>query len=444
MKRISQIAAAICSLSIASVAVPVLAQYANQFTPARVSKQGTTTHAVSGSGTVKVQVQVNADGSHKVVRVISSSNSGDNAAAMEIAQNSTYIPAHRGTTPVTSFYDFILKFNGKSVAAQTPEEQSITEQSGGTDTTSIDALIRAGKYQDAIDKSNAALASSPGNPGVLQLLAVAQYYNNDVTDSAATFSKVDEIKKPFAAIAATSLASAAVKIATSDPTTAMQYAQKANALEPNAGSKFALGVAQLANKQYSDAIASLRSVHDQVTDTKAKLNIDQELLQAYLATNDTADANATTAEMKSLDPNGGAAATDAVARHYLQAGSDAMNAKDYDGALKDFDQAANTASGQDAVTANIFAAFAILKMEKPDYGKAKGYAMKAAMADPDSPQANYAVGIAYAGLFASSRDGNDKAQALQYLRKADTLAKAAGNEALAAQVEAQIKNLPQQ
>jgi tetratricopeptide (TPR) repeat protein len=440
MKRISRIVAALCSISIASIAVPTLAQYSNQFTPAKVSKQGTTSHDVAGSGTVKVQVQVNADGSHKVIKVISSSNGGDNAAAMDIAQTSSYTPAHRGSTPVVSFYDFVLKFNGKIVVNATEDE---TAAGGGSDASAIDALIRAGKYKDAIAKSNAALLASPGNESILQMLGVAQYYDGDIPESAATFSRVNDIKKPFVGIAAVALASGAVKTATDNPAQAMQYAQRANTLQPGSSSRFALGVAQLANKQYSDAISSLRGVHDQVTDTKAKLNVDQELLLAYLSTNDTADANATVTEMKSLDPSGGTAASQAVARHYLQAGSDAMNAKDFDSALKDFDQAASSGSPSDAVTANTFAAFAILRMDKPDYMKAKGYAVKAVTAAPNDPQANYAAGIAYAGIYASSQNKDDKTQALNYLKKSDALAKAAGNEALALQVETQIKNIPQ-
>jgi tetratricopeptide (TPR) repeat protein len=441
MKRICRFAAVMCSIGIAIAAVPAMAQYANQFSPAKVSKQGTTSHDVAGSGTVKVQVQVNADGSHKVIKVISSSNSGDNAAALDIAQTSTYVPAHRGSTAVVSFYDFVLKFNGKMAVNQT-EDQSAAA-GGGSDATAIDALIRGGKYKDAIAKANAALASSPGNESILQMLGVAQYYDGDITDSAATFSRVSDIKKPFVQIAGIALASGAVKSASENPAQALQYAQRANTLAPGSSSKFALGVAQLANKQYSDAITTLRGVHDQVTDAKAKLNIDQELLQAYLSTNDTADANATSSEMKSLDPSGSTAASQAVARHYLQAGSDAMNAKDFDGALKDFDQAASSGSPSDAVTANTFAAFAILRMDKPDYMKAKGYALKAVTAAPDDPQANYAAGIAYAGIYASSQNKDDKTQALNYLKKSDTLAKAAGNEALALQVETQIKNIPQ-
>ena len=87
----------------------VCAQYANEFSEAKLINQGKTTHSIAGNGKVVVQVQVNADGSHKAIKVISSTNPGDNAAAMDIAQNSTYRPAHRGKTPITAFYDFTLR-----------------------------------------------------------------------------------------------------------------------------------------------------------------------------------------------------------------------------------------------------------------------------------------------------------------------------------------------
>src|SRR5579863_6707956 len=97
--------------------LPAAAQYSNEFTPAKLISQGKTTQAIAGSGTVVVQVQVNPDGTHKAIKVIHSTNAADNPAAMDLAQNSSYRPAHRGTTPVVSFYDFTLRFNGKSVAA---------------------------------------------------------------------------------------------------------------------------------------------------------------------------------------------------------------------------------------------------------------------------------------------------------------------------------------
>jgi TonB family protein len=448
MNRI-RIAASLALLAFAAVAQPAFAQQqpAADFSIAKVLKQGTTSQPISGSGTVQVQVQVNADGSHKAIKVLQSTNPNLNAAAMEIAQNSTYRPAQSGSKPVTSFYDFKLHFNGKSVT--TPEEQAISGGSGGGggNTAAIDALVRAGKYKDAIAKANTALLSSPGDPGVLQLLGVAQYYDNDYTDSAATFSRVQDIKKPFQPIAAQAFATGAVRTSQTNPSQALDYANKAVALSGgDATSKFALGVAQLANNQNADAVATLKSVHDRLAadakaDAKTKLNVDQELLQAQLASNDSAGANATAAEMKQIDPSGGAAAAHALSQHYLKGGSDAMTAGDFPTAAKDFDQAAASATGQDAVTANTFAAFAVMREAKPDYSKAKDYAQKAVTGAPDDAQANFALGLSYYGSYASSNKPDDKSQALTYLNKADQLAKAAGNEGLALQIEAQIKNL---
>lgn len=437
MNRINRIVAGITALTIAAAALPALAQ-SEDYSIAKVIKQGTTSHPVAGSGTVQVQVQVNADGTHKAIKVLRSSNPGDNAAAMEIAQNSTYRPARRGSTPITTFYDFNLHFNGKSAAADMG--------SGGGDTAAIDALVRAGKYKDAIAKANAALLSSPGDPGVLQLLGVAQYYDNDFTDAAATFSRVQDIKKPFQPIAAQAFATGAVHASQSNPAQALDYANKAVTLSKgDATSKFALGVAQLANKQNDAALATLKGVHDQVVadpkaDAKTKLNVDQELLQAYLANNDSAGANATAAEMKQLDPSGSGASR-ALSNHYLQLGSDAQNAGDFATAAKNFDQAAAVSTGQDAVTANTLAAFAVMRETKPDYGKGKEYAQKAVTGAPNDAQANFALGLAYYGTYATSNKADDKTQALTYLNKADQLAKAAGNEGLALQIEAQIKNL---
>ena len=439
MNRINRIVAGISALTIAVAAAPAFAQ-SQDYSIAKVIKQGTTTHPIAGSGTVLVQVQVNADGTHKVVKILKSDNSGDNAAAMDIAQSSTYRPARRGSTPITTFYDFSLRFNGKS--AQTPEEDAISGGASGGDTSAIDALVRSGKYKDAIAKANAALLASPGNPAVLQLLGVAQYYDNDYVEAATTFNRVDDIKKPFQPIAAQAFATGAVRVSSTDASQSLDFAHKAMALSGDNTSKFALGVAQLANKQYPDALATLKSVHDQVTDKAARLNIDTELLQGYLATNDSADAQATANEMKSLDPSD-TGAQRAIAQHYLGAGNDAMKAADYAGALKDFDQAASAGSAPEAVTANTFAAFAIMSGQKPDYDKAKAYALKAVTASPDDVQANFAAGVAYANIYVTSKKADDKTQALTYLKKSDQLAKAAGNEGLALQIESQIKNVPQ-
>ena len=96
-----RIVASSVAVLVAIAQAPALAQYANEFTPAKLIHQGKTTNAIAGSGTVVVQVQVNADGSHKAVKVIRSSNSGDNAAAhghrtkLELSSGSSRIHAGR-------------------------------------------------------------------------------------------------------------------------------------------------------------------------------------------------------------------------------------------------------------------------------------------------------------------------------------------------------------
>lgn len=425
------------ALSSAPFAMPSVAQaqaagQCTNFTIAKLVRQGTTTQSVAGRGVVKIQVQVNADGTAKAMKVISSTNSGDNAAAMDIANNSTYKPATCSGKSQTTFYDFQMKFNGKSATADV----------GNASTRPIEAAIRAGHYDDAISKANAALLASPGDQGVLQLLAIAQYYDKQTGDAAATFDKVTNVSKNYAAIAASAFADAAVAAAPKDPASALSYANKAVALAPNSNSRFALGVAQAANKDYADAITTLKAVRAKSTDSKTSLAIDRQLLSAYLNSNDTANADATAADMKTLDPSGNAASL-AMASHYLEAGNTLMNAKNFADAQKQFDLAIKTGAPEAQVTANTDAAFAELSMPKPDYGKAEAYAEKALAANGNSAEANYAAGVAAGNLFATSKKAADRTKALSYLNKADGLAKAAGNMGLALQIEQQIKNIPQ-
>jgi hypothetical protein len=70
----------------------------------------------------------------------------------------------------------------------------------------------------------------------------------------------------------------------------------------------------------------------------------------------------------------------------------------------------------------------------PDVDKAKAAADKGLAADANNPEANYAEGVALASQ-------GKKADAVPFLSKADTLAKAAGETALASSAEAAIKQL---
>ena len=437
MKRFTGLLAA-AGLSFALTALPALAQYQNEFSLAKLIKQGTTTQDIAGSGTVVVQVQVNADGTHKAIKVIHSTNAGDNAAAMEIAQNSTYKPAHKGSTPVTSFYDFTLRFSGKSVASSGDQSGNSSGGAMSPAAMKIAGLIRAKDYANAKSQAQMALLSNPSDDTLREMLGIAAFDANDTQTAAAAFDKVQSIGKQYQPIAAASLAAAAVELSQTNPPLALTYAQKAVAISANTNTRFALGVAQIANKQYADAIATLKGVHDAaMTDPKStstiKVNVDSELMAAYAASGDTKSAQAMAAEIKQIDPTSTLAGR-VIGNQYLKAGVDAATAKNYDEALKDFDQAAAQGDPQVAVTAYVQAAFTITRMDKPDYKRLQTYADKALALKPDDPEANYAEGIAIVGT------GGDKSKALAALNKADSLAKAAGNDALSLAIEKFIKD----
>ncbi len=438
------VAPAIAAL-VALTQLPAAAQYASEFVPAKLLKQGTTTTSVAGSGTVVVQVQVNANGTHKAIKVIHSSNAGDNAAAMEIAQNSTYRPAHRGTTPITSFYDFTLKFSGKSVATNTSEAGSGVPAGGSMSpaASQVAALIRQGKYEAAKSKAQSALISSPNDASLRQMLGIAAFDAGDVATSAAAFDKVETIGPQFRPIAAQSFATAAVKGARTDASQSLGYAQKAMALDPGPNSQFALGVAQLANGDLASALASLKAAQSAAManpkiPVSSKVNIDAELVEAYLANHDTAQAQAMVAQIKQLDPNS-TAGSSAMALSLINAGTKAADAKDTTTALADYDQAAAAGDPKLAVTANTLAAFAIARTEKPDYKRMQAYAEKALATNPNDAAANFAEGIALAGQWSTNHDAGTKQKATDALNKADEQAKAEGNEALALQIETFIK-----
>jgi TonB family protein len=447
MKRILSMTAALGGLAVAASALPAAAQYANEFVPAKLTKQGVTTVAIAGSGTVVVQVQVNADGTAKAIKVIRSTNAADNAAAMDIANTSTYRPARKGTTPVVSFYDFTLKFNGKSVAQSTDLVAPGSDDSGPAKAAEqkIAGLIGAKQYAQAKSAAQTALFSTPTDE-IRSLLGVADAQLGQFTDAAVAFDHVGTIAKPFHTVAAQSYASAAVALAGDNATQALAYAQKAFALDPGGNTQYALGVAQLANKQYADAITSLKAAHDKVfADANApknsKLAIDSSLMTAYAQSGDAANAQATATEIKTLDPASTLPGR-VMGIAYLQSGDAALTAKDNATALKDFDLAIAQGDPEVSVTAAVQAAFVVVKGDKPDYKQMQAYADKALAIKPDSPEGNFAEGIALWGQYQSGSGAHDdaaKKKAVDALNKADELAKAAGNVSLSLQIEGFIK-----
>lgn len=433
----------------AAFALPANAQYANEFTPAKLIHQGSTSKAIAGSGTVVVQVQVNSNGSHRVVKVIHSSNSADNAAAMEIANNSTYRPAHRGATPVTAYYDFTLKFKGRTVSSNGSE----TVASGST-AARVDTLIHQGKYDAAKAQLQTALARNPNDPLLNQQLGTTEYFLADYPAAAAAFDKAPNIGKTFVQVAAQSYALAAVKSAAASPQQAVAYGKKAAQLAPGANSYYALGSAELEAGDATSAVGDLKKAFDLVqsdpkADKKTKVAIASQLYAAYTKAGDTANAEKTLAAIKQIDP-ANSSVTTLEGNRYIQAANEASKAGNHAEALKDFEQAAAIGSPQIQVTAYAAAALeenAVLQSQKTpptkdDYGKVKAYADKALAINPNDALANYAEGVALSGqwVLGNKSDAGLKAQALAALNKAKASAQSAGNFTLSLNIDNFIKN----
>ncbi|HET9097673.1 MAG TPA: tetratricopeptide repeat protein [Candidatus Baltobacteraceae bacterium] len=445
--RIAAGAAAVAAA--AAFVLPANAQYASEYIPAKLVRQGSTSKPIAGSGTVVVQVQVNPNGSHRVVKIIRSTNSADNAAAMDIAANSTYRPAHRGKTPIAAFYDFTLKFKGRSVAQQSGE--SVVK---GSAAARIDALIHQGKYNVAKSQLQEALERNPNDAVLNEELGTVNYFLADYPSAAAAFEKVPTVSKTFAQVAAQSYALAAVKSASAAPQQAVAYGKKAVALLPSANTYYALGSAELAANDAAGAVTDLNKAFtlvqaDPKADTKTKVAIASQLYQAYSKAGDNASAQKTLATIKQLDPTNTSVGT-LEGNQYLQAGNTAAQAGNHAEALKDFEQAASVGSPAVQVTAYAAAALqqsALLQSQKSpatkdDYAKVKAYADKALAINPNDALANFAEGIGLAGewVVGGKSDATLKAQALAALNKAKASAQSSGNISLSLNIDNFIKS----
>ena len=395
------LAAAVVSTAVASAAI------STDYKPPKLSHLGKTTVAIAGSGTVIVKVLVKSDGSFAVQNVIRSTNPADNAAALDIAKNSSYRVGVRGGQATTAFYDFTLRFNGKSVSS--PDEE--TGASSGA-VASINSLLKAQNYVGA----------------------------------AAEFDKMSSIPARDRGAAAATYSTAAVQLQHTNAQQSLAYAQKAVSLAADSNSYFALGVAQLANNQNADAAKTLRQAHDLgggPRTTKERAVLDSYLIQAYNATGDTSDANTISAELQRISPNMGTSnqTMPTIPASFNQATA-AENEGRFDDAVRLYEQTAQSTPGL-AVTSYSRAALAIGRMQPPDFKRMKAEADKAVALNPNDPGANAAEGIAVTQLGIMNRDDGQKKQGLDILNKADAQAKAANITGLVNLIENFIKSVPQ-
>ncbi|MHB8462548.1 MAG: hypothetical protein ACYDA1_07880, partial [Vulcanimicrobiaceae bacterium] len=413
----------LAALALVATGAPALAQYANEYVPPKLTKLGKTTKPIAGSGIVEVKVQVNADGSHKFVSVIKSSNRGDNPAAVEIASTSSFATAHRGKTPMTAFITFSLKFTGKSFAGESV--------SSNIDVQRAEGMVRSGNYSGAKASALAYLQLHPGDTAMLQELGAAEYFLKDPVASAAAFSKVPVLLQEMKGVASHAFAAATVQTVNSNPVDALVYAHRAYALDPGANGLFALGLAQEANKQYADAAASIEKARalafaDSKTTTTSKVNIDARLMGVYVELGNDAKATEVANEIRTLDPTSTLPAR-FLGGQYIKLGQAATAAKNTDEALADFAKAAGLGDAKVTLVALTSSSFALLSAKTPDYDKAKSFADKALAVNPNDAAANFAQGIALFGQAMAFHRDDLKDQAKAALTKAESLAKAAND-----------------
>ncbi len=389
----------------------------------------------AGAGTVVIQVRVESDGSHQVIKIIKSTNHTVDGAARDAAQRSKYTPAMNAGKPVPAFIDVAFRVTASGV--------EVIQDTKGVD-EQVTALLRNGRYAAAKAQAAAALSQTPSDAKLRQLLGVSEYYLNDYQAAVEAFSHVSTIAGDYRTIASESFANVANKLISTDTQQAVALALKATEYNAdNADALYTLGAAQLAAKSYTDAVATLQKTRTLVSggksSEKVRANIDTELMVAQIGAGDMTGAQTTLAEIKKLDPSS-TTAQRAMGRKLLEIGNAAGANGDVAAALSAYNQAAALSVTDIAIVADLNAGNTLAKGLKPDFAQIKAYADKALAINASDANANYLEGYAITGQWAAKPNDELKNQAMSYLNKAKSLAQGAGNADLASQIDTFVKN----
>jgi len=416
------------------VAVPVVASAQTAVTPhtkPKVVQRGTPTSIPAGPGNVLVQVLVKKDGSFQVIKVISSTNPSDNAAALEVAKSSKYKPGTLNGSPDDEYYDYQVAF------AATTGSSGSTVPAGPLATA--DAAIHAGKYDDAKSQLQSYLSAHPGDVQASLLLGVADSFGGDAAGATAAFDKAGTIPDQYKALALQSYEkyaasaldsnnlndtiSASGHVIDLDPqnygayyfrgtaysgqqnyTAAIADLQKALELataakadaKPLQAIEFNLAIAQLDAGQFGEAATSARDIYRDDTDLSSKLD-----KQAYVAVTNAAIPLANAGKIP-----------DAVSR--LESGAAAFP--------------------HNAASLTAEAAYIMATDKKPDWDKIKAEADKAITLDPNEGRANFVLGI-------QAAQKSDAKDALDYMHKAKASPDYSADSTLAKQIDAALNQL---
>ena len=400
----------------------------NYYSPPKLVKRGLPQSPIAGPGTVVVKVLVNADGSFKVQDVIRSTNHGNDAAAKEIAEHSSYRPATRGGKPVVAFYDFTLKFSASSVS------------SGGDEGTlaGFERMIRAGNFSGAKDGLVQYVAAHPDDKTAQVDLGVAATFLLDYPRAAAAFDAAGTIPANYRTVAGKAYAEHAAGLATAkEYPAAIAAGRRAVELSPGVSTYNALGFAELGSGDSASAIKDLGKARELAADAKAPVRdralIASNVTSAYLAAGQIDAAKTSAAEAAKLDPTV-TGAQGAFLSYYVKKAKESADAGKQLDAAAAYEQAAQAVpSAAGTMYAN--AAFSYLSAKpSPENLKAKADADKALAIDANNAAANFAAGIALAN------DGKNT-EALTFLHRAETLAKAGNDPGLTSNIQSALKQL---
>lgn len=417
------------ALGALTLAVPLAAtaQTGTYYTPPKLLKQAEPTVPITGKGAVTVQVFVRKNGSIGAVKVQKSTNHGDDAAALEIAKNSTYKPGVRDAKPIDAFYTMALKFNGSTVVNDT-----------GTSSNQLvaaNALIRANKFADAKTQLQSYLSAHPGDHDAEALLGVADAYLNDAQGAAAAFDAAGTIPDRFKIVAAKAYADAAVDaLKAKNNDQAIALSDKALALQQNVNTLYIQGTAYANAQKYAQAIADLEKAKAQATaghaDAATMNAIDASLATSYVFGGQTDKGVALAKELKQRDPSN-TRVDDTLAAYYNQRAVADVQAGKKDDAVNELESAARAVPSR-AAAMYVQAANVLSQGTTVDWKRVKAEADKALAVDGNDARANYVAGIALA-------NGGDGKGAVPYLQKAK--ANAGSDTSLNADIDAALKKL---
>jgi tetratricopeptide (TPR) repeat protein len=414
---------------VALSSLPALGDNLGYYTPPKLVKQGTSATPIAGNGTVLIQVLVNPDASFKVQKIIKSSNSDDNQAAMEIANSAKYSPATKGGKKIAAFYTYTLKFVVNTKTSNAAPVNPLSK---------YDAEVHAGHYIDARNGLQSYLQSHPDDPQANALLGVSEFFLNNFVDSATAFNKAGTVSSQYATVAANAYAKAAqAAITTKNGAAAVAYATKAKAVTPGAATWNLLGNAQLVNNDTTDAIQSFEqaralSPSDPKLDPKERGTIVANLIAAYADSDQIDKAVALLPEMKQLDPDN-MVGTSHVVAYYAKKALAASNAGKTSDAIAAYEKGGSY-GGPLAHTMYTNEAMQLMRLAHPDWNQIQIVAGKAIALTPDDARAN----LAYGNVLLNEKKYNE---ALPYLQKAQSSAKASGDadaEKMASQLLTQV------